>query len=88
MLAVIVLAVAGCDDGATYSTATPKPATTSPTPAPAAATNANGQPPAAPTGKRQSSSVLGKARDKALDVKDQMEARDREIQKQIDDIQP
>ena len=88
MLAVIVLAVTGCDDGATYSTATPKPATTSPTPAPAAATNANGQAPAAPTGKRQSSSVLGKARDKALDVKDQMEARDREIQKQIDDIQP
>jgi hypothetical protein len=32
--------------------------------------------------------VLGKARDRALDVRDQMEARDREIQKQIDDIQP
>ena len=86
MLAVIVLAVAGCDDGATYSTATPKPATASPSPT--AATHSNGQSPTAPTGKRQSSSVLGKARDKALDVKDQMEARDREIQKQIDDIQP
>jgi hypothetical protein len=45
-------------------------------------------PPADPTGRRRSSSVLGKARDKALDVRDQMEARDREIQKQIDDIQP
>ena len=86
VFAMLVLAVPGCDDGATYSTATPKPATASP--APAAATNAPGQAPAAPTGKRQSSSVLGKARDKALDVRDQIEARDREIQKQIDDIQP
>ncbi len=88
MLTLAVLGTAACDDGATYSTATPKPATASPTPAPTVTTNANGQPPAAPTGKRQSSSVLGKARDKALDVRDQMEARDREIQKQIDDIQP
>jgi hypothetical protein len=88
MLAVSVLATAGCDDGATYSTATPKPATVSSAPAPAAASNANGQASTAPTGKRQSSSVLGKARDRALDVRDQMEARDRQIQKQIDDIQP
>lgn len=87
MVAVAVL-TPSCDDGATYSTATPKPATASPTPAPTAATNPNGQPPTPPAGKRQSSSVLGKARDKALDVRDQMEARDREIQKQIDDIQP
>ncbi len=87
MLAVIVLAVAGCDDGATYSTATPPPTAATNAPAPAA-TNPNGQPPTTPTSKRQSSSVLGKARDKALDVRDQMEARDREIQKQIDDIQP
>ena len=87
MFAVVVLAAAGCDDGATYSTATPPPTAATNAPAPAA-TNPNGQPPTTPTGKRQSSSVLGKARDKALDVRDQMEARDREIQKQIDDIQP
>ncbi len=86
MFAMVVLAAASCDDGATYSTATPPP--TAATNAPAPATNPNGQPPTTSTGKRQSSSVLGKARDKALDVRDQMEARDREIQKQIDDIQP
>ncbi len=88
MFAMVVLAAAGCDDGATYSTATPPPTAATNAPAPAPATNPNGQPPTTPTGKRQSSSVLGKARDKALDVRDQMEARDREIQKQIDDIQP
>ena len=83
---IAMLALPGCDDGATYSTATPPP--TAATNAPAPATNPNGQTPTTPTGKRQSSSVLGKARDKALDVRDQMEARDREIQKQIDDSQP
>jgi len=88
VMALAVLAPAGCDDGATYSTAKPTPAAPAPAPAPAAATNADGQPLAVPDGKRQSSSVLGKARDRALDVRDQMEARDREIQKQIDDIKP
>ena len=86
LLGIAMLALPGCDDGATYSTATPTP--TPNAPAAAKADTQAGQAPAAPTGKRQSSSVLGKARDKALDVRDQMEARDREIQKQIDDIQP
>jgi hypothetical protein len=88
LISIATLVAPGCDDGATYSTATPTATGTSPAPAPAAAGPSAGQPPAAPAGKRQSSSVLGKARDKALDVRDQMEARDREIQKQIDDIQP
>ncbi len=88
LLGIAMVAAPGCDDGATYSTSTPTPAP-KPTaqqgePAPAA----TGAPPDAPPGRRQSSSVLGKARDKALDVRDQMEARDREIQKQIDDLQP
>jgi hypothetical protein len=84
LIAIAALAGAGCDDGATYSTSTPTTTGASPAQVPADA----GQPSAGPTNKRQSSSVLGKARDKALDVRDQMEARDREIQKQIDDIQP
>jgi len=84
LISIATLVAPGCDDGATYSTSTPTTTGASPAPVPADA----GQPPAAPTNKRQSSSVLGKARDKALDVRDQMEARDREIQKQIDDIQP
>ena len=88
LLGIAMLALPGCDDGATYSTATPTPASTPSAPAPAKGDTQAGQAPAAPTGKRQSSSVLGKARDRALDVRDQMEARDREIQKQIDDIQP
>ncbi|MBM4052582.1 MAG: hypothetical protein FJ270_07580 [Planctomycetes bacterium] len=88
MLAIAMLPCTGCDDGATYSTATPTPTAAPSASAPAAETATAGQQPAAPTGARQSSSVLGKARDSALDVRDQMEARDREIQKQIDDIQP
>ncbi len=88
LLGIAMVAAPGCDDGATYSTSTPTPAPKSTAqqgePAPAAP----GAPSDAPPGRRQSSSVLGKARDKALDVRDQMEARDREIQKQIDDLQP
>lgn len=88
LLGIAMLALPGCDDGATYSTATPTPASTPNATAAAKGDTQAAQAPAAPPGKRQSSSVLGKARDKALDVRDQMEARDREIQKQIDDIQP
>jgi hypothetical protein len=77
----------GCDEGSSYSTAAPTPSPST-TKTPAATGSAPVAPPADPTGRRRSSSVLGKARDKALDVRDQMEARDREIQKQIDDIQP
>ncbi|MBM4109730.1 MAG: hypothetical protein FJ254_00020 [Phycisphaerae bacterium] len=88
LLTFAMIASSGCDDGATYSTATPTSPATPKATTPAAATPQAGQPPAAPTGKRRSSSVLGKARDSALDVRDQMEARDREIQKQIDDMQP
>ncbi len=88
ILASSIMLCVACDDGATYSTATPTPTAAPSATAPAAGTPAAGQSPANSTGKRQSSSVLGKARDKALDVRDQMEARDREIQKQIDDIQP
>jgi hypothetical protein len=86
-LLTAALAAVGCDEGSSYSTAAPTPAPTT-TKTPAATGSAPAAPPTDPTGRRQSSSVLGKARDKALDVRDQMEARDREIQKQIDDIQP
>jgi hypothetical protein len=81
--------LASCDDGASYSTASPSSA---PTAGNAASPTAAGEPAGSPAkgagGARQSSSVLGKARDRALDVRDQMEARDREIQKQIDDLHP
>jgi hypothetical protein len=86
-LLTAALSSVGCDEGSSYSTAAPTPAPTT-TKTPAATGSAPAAPPADPTGRRRSSSVLGKARDKALDVRDQMEARDREIQKQIDDIQP
>ena len=62
LLGIAMVAAPGCDDGATYSTSTPTPAPKSTAqqgePAPAAP----GAPSDAPPGRRQSSSVLGKAR--------------------------
>lgn len=78
----------GCEESATYSNAVPAPsAAPAATPKAAAAQDqpAAGGAPADGPARRQSSSVLGKARDSALNVRDQVEARDREIQKQIDE---
>ncbi len=85
-----LVVLVACSDDANYATSVPSAKTTTAPPAAASDATANGATTSdaatKPRNGRQSSSVLGKARDSALNVKDQAEARDREIQKQIDDM--